>query len=151
MRTGGTHLCSEICNSAGAGICDGTPSTCSSIELYIAIYKRDLHVQVSSASVINVGISFVMLKINQHLRLEIAIRKFFNNGYKKYQNLLWASSVNAAENDWTDWQFLVSQALAMGFQRRSHSKMWMDDRGEMDDDGWQMITIAHPELSAEMS
>ena len=64
--------------------------------------------------------SFVMLKIKQHLCLEI--RKFFNNGYGKYQALRssdslngavndLANSGNVAENDWTDWQFSVSQAL----------------------------------------
>ena len=43
--------------------------------------------------------SFVMLIINQHLHLDVAILKFFNNGYGKYQNLCSTKSVNAAEND----------------------------------------------------
>ena len=51
---------------------------------YIAIYNRDTNEHVSSASVSNVGMSFVMLIIKQHLRLEIAMRKFFNIGYGNY-------------------------------------------------------------------
>ena len=66
---------------------------------YIAIYNRDTNEHVSSASVSNVGMSFVMLIIKQHLRLEIAMRKFFNIGYGNYWNLCWAKSLNAAEND----------------------------------------------------
>ena len=59
---------------------------------------------------------FVMLKIKQHLCLKVAIQKFFNKDYGKYQDIRSANSVNmsemnAAENDWTDWQFSVSQAL----------------------------------------
>ena len=67
------------------------------IQTYIAVYNRDTH--VSSASVSNVGMSFVMFKIKQHLRLEFAIRKFFNKNYGKHRDLCWANSVNAAEND----------------------------------------------------
>ena len=82
--------------------------------------------QVSSASVSNVGISIFTLIINHNLSLEIAKQKFFENGYGKYQNLHLANSVNltendsahsvnVAENDWTDWQFSVSQALLTTF------------------------------------
>ena len=39
--------------------------------------------QLSSASVSNVGKSFFMLIINQHLHLEIALQKCFNNVYGK--------------------------------------------------------------------
>ena len=52
-----------------------------------------------SASVSNVGMSFVMLRVKQHLSLEVAIRKFFNKDYGKYQGLCLANSVNAAAND----------------------------------------------------
>ena len=38
--------------------------------------------------------------------------------------------------------------LALGFQRRSHSKVWSD--GQMDE-GWRVITIAHPEPLAQVS
>ena len=38
---------------------------------YIAVYNCDIYAQVSSASVINVGILVIMLTINQDLRLEI--------------------------------------------------------------------------------
>ena len=37
-----------------------------------------------------------MLTIIQHLRLEIAKRKFFNNGYGKYWNLHSENIVNVA-------------------------------------------------------
>ena len=81
---------------------------------------------VSSASVSNAGMSFVMLKIKQRLSMEVAIRKFFNKDNGKYRNLHYstntrgvhtteedsANSGNEAENDWTDWQFSVSRALA---------------------------------------
>ena len=88
----------------------------------IAVYNRDTYAHVSSASVSNVGMSFVMLKIKQHLRLEVAIEKFCNKDYGKYWDLHLANSINAdendlansrnvAENDWTDWQFSVSRAL----------------------------------------
>ena len=92
----------------------------------IAVYNRDTYAHVSSTSVSNVGMSLVMLKIKQHLRLEVAlevaIQKFFNKDYGKYWDLCLANSINvdendlansrnAAENDWTDWQFSVSQAL----------------------------------------
>ena len=70
---------------------------CLIILSYTAVYNRDTYVHVSSASVSNVGLSFIMFNINQHLLLEIAITKFFNNGYGKYQNLHSANSVNAAE------------------------------------------------------
>ena len=97
-------------------------NACLTILSCIAVYNHDTYVQVSSASVINVGISFVMIIINQHLRLEIAKHKFFKNGYGKYRILHsansvnetendTANSVNAAENDLTDWQFSVSRAL----------------------------------------
>ena len=77
---------------------------------------------VSSASVSNVGMSFVVLKMKQHLCLEVAIWKFFNKDYRKYPDLCLANSVNAtendsansgygAENDWTNWHFSVSRAL----------------------------------------
>ena len=97
---------------------------CLIILSYIAVYNRASYEQVSSASVINVGISFIMLIINQHLCLEVAKWKFFHDGYGKCQNLNsansingtentcnWTNSVNAAENDYTDWQFSVSRAL----------------------------------------
>ena len=31
-------MCIEICDGAGAGICDGVPSTCSSLIIQLAIY-----------------------------------------------------------------------------------------------------------------
>ena len=69
--------------------------------------------------------SFVMLVIKQHLHLEIAILKFNDDG--KYWNFHLAnfrnaakndsaSSINVAENDWTDWQFSVSPALLYKIQ-----------------------------------
>ena len=72
--------------------------------------------QVSSASVCNVGMSFVMLIIKQHLHLETAIQKLLNNGYRQKRNLHSENSINAAEcdlansvtvseNDWTNRQF----------------------------------------------
>ena len=77
---------------------------------------------VSSACVSNVGMSLVMSKIKQHLFLEIAVWKFFSNGYGKYQDLCSTDSINGAEkdsansrsaakNDWTNWQFSVSRDL----------------------------------------
>ena len=48
---------------------------------YIAVYFRDTYAHVTSASVSNVGITFVTFKIKQHQRLEFAIRKFFNKNY----------------------------------------------------------------------
>ena len=48
--------------------------------------------QVSSASEINVGISFIIC-------YEIAKRKFFKNGYGKYQNLHSANSLNLIKTD----------------------------------------------------
>ena len=76
----------------------------------IAVNDQDTYVHVSLTSESSVGMPFVKLIINQHLHLEIAIWKFFNNGNRKYQNLHLANSVNAAENDsvWTNWQFSVS-------------------------------------------
>ena len=59
--------------------------------------KDDAH--VSSASISNVGMSFFMLIINQHLHLEIARQKFFHNDYGKYRNHHLASSVNVTKND----------------------------------------------------
>ena len=96
--------------------------TCLTILSYVAVYNRDTYAHVSSASVSNVCISFIMLKIKQHLYLEVAIPNFFKKDYRKFQNLRPADSVNAAkndltnsgnvtENDWTDWQFSVSRAL----------------------------------------
>ena len=61
--------------------------------------------------------SFIMFILKQHLHLEIAIQKFFNNGYRKHRNLRLANYVNAAkmtgqaENNRTDWQFSVFRAL----------------------------------------
>ena len=72
---------------------------CLIILSYIAVYNCEIHVHVSSASVINVSISFVMLIINQHLCLGIAIWKFFNNGYGKKRDLHSANSINVTEND----------------------------------------------------
>ena len=33
----GILMCTEICNGAGKGICDGTPTTCSSCHCDVAI------------------------------------------------------------------------------------------------------------------
>ena len=52
---------------------------CLIILSYIAVHNTYMH--VSSAGVSSVGISLVMLIIKKHLWLEIAIQKFFNNGY----------------------------------------------------------------------
>ena len=41
--------------------------TCLIIQSYIAVYNNDTYVHVSSASVSNVGMSFVMLKIKKYL------------------------------------------------------------------------------------
>ena len=41
----------------------------------IAVYNCDIYVHVDSASVSNVGFSFIMLKIKQPLHLEVAIHK----------------------------------------------------------------------------
>ena len=49
-------------------------STCLIILSYIVVYNHDTYAHVSSASVSTVGMSFVMLKIKQHLHLEIKIR-----------------------------------------------------------------------------
>ena len=38
-NTFGILICAEICDGAGAGICDGAPSTCSSFPCY---YSDDL-------------------------------------------------------------------------------------------------------------
>ena len=64
---------------------------------YIAVYNCGTYAHVSSENVSNVGMLFTVLIISQYLRLEIAIRKFFNNGYEKYLNS--SNSVNTAEND----------------------------------------------------
>ena len=56
---------------------------CLIILSFVAVYNCDTYALMSSASVSNVGMSFNMLIINQHLYLEIAIQKFFNNGYRK--------------------------------------------------------------------
>ena len=54
---------------------------------YIAVYNRDTYVHVSLTSESDVGMTFIISIIkNQHLHLEIAIWKFFNNGYGKYRN-----------------------------------------------------------------
>ena len=103
---------------------------------YIAVYNCDTYVHVSSASV---SISFFML-INQYLCLEIAIRKFFNNGYGKYRNHHSVNSINVAENDlansvnagknyWTDWQFSVSRGELRHFQGRSKFFLLKIDKG----------------------
>ena len=52
--------------------------SCLIILSYIAVYNTYAH--VSSADISNVGMSFGMFVSNQHLLLEIAIRKFVNNG-----------------------------------------------------------------------
>ena len=54
---------------------------CLIILSYIAVYNHDTYMHVSSAKVGMVGMSLVMVKIKQHLHLEIAIWKFFNNDY----------------------------------------------------------------------
>ena len=64
----------------------------------IAVYNHDTYVHVSLTSESNVGMSFIMLIINQQLCLEIAISKFFKYGYGKYQNLHLANSINEAKN-----------------------------------------------------
>ena len=44
-NTFGILMCREICDGAGMGICDGVPSTCSSL-LYIVSYKYFHHFQL---------------------------------------------------------------------------------------------------------
>ena len=79
---------------------------CLLILSYIAVYNCDnKYAHISLASKSNAGMLFVMLIINQNLHLEIAIWKFSNNGYGKYQKLCSANFGNTTENDWTDWQF----------------------------------------------
>ena len=56
---------------------------CPIILSYIVVYKRDTYGHVSSESVRNVGMSFVMLKMKQSLHLEVAIRKFLYKDYGK--------------------------------------------------------------------
>ena len=57
MRTGGKHLmCTEICDGAGTGICDGPPSTCSSFH-YNTVYVIE-YCQVLSGSVVCLCLSF---------------------------------------------------------------------------------------------
>ena len=91
---------------------------CLLILSYTAVYNHDTYAHVSWASVSNVGMSFIMLIIKQHLHLKIATWKIFNNGYRKYWNLLSTNSVNATENDsaksvkcsqkWLDWLAIFS-------------------------------------------
>ena len=50
------------------------------------------YAHVRAASVSNVGMSFVMLIIKQHLHLETAIQKFFSNVFGQYRTLHLASS-----------------------------------------------------------
>ena len=69
---------------------------------------------LSLTSESNVCIKNIMMIIKQHLRLEIAVWKLFNNGYGKYRNLRLANSINADETDWTDWHFSVSHTLFPG-------------------------------------
>ena len=71
---------------------------CLIILSYIAVYNRDIYAHVSSTSVSNVGLLFVMLKIKQHLSLEVAMRKFFKV-YGKYRDVHSANSINAVEHD----------------------------------------------------
>ena len=66
---------------------------CPIILSYIAVYNHDVYVHVSSASVSNIGMSFVVLKKKQHLPLEVAVPKFFNKDYGKYRNLRTTNSV----------------------------------------------------------
>ena len=91
---------------------------CLIILSYITVHNCDTYVYVSSATESNADKSYVILIIKQHLHLEIAIRKIFNNGYRNYRNLNLANIVNEAENDLententaenvcTDWQFSV--------------------------------------------
>ena len=37
----GILMCRETCDGAGAGICDGAPSTCSSLKLRIHLTVRN--------------------------------------------------------------------------------------------------------------
>ena len=37
----GILMCTEICDGAGAGICDGSPSTCSSLVMKLAERHSD--------------------------------------------------------------------------------------------------------------
>ena len=64
---------------------------------------------VSSASASNVGMSFVMLIVKQHLHLESAIWKFFLTMMMENTKIFTGQtqSVNSGENDW---QFSVSRA-----------------------------------------
>ena len=53
---------------------------CLIILSFIA-YHCDTYAHVNTASISYVGMSFLILIIKQHLHSEIAIWKFFNNGY----------------------------------------------------------------------
>ena len=55
------------------------------IELYIAVHNCDTFAWVSSANVINVGISFVMLIINQRLHLRLRFIQALRSTYKHQQ------------------------------------------------------------------
>ena len=96
---------------------------------YIAVYDRD--------TISNVGMSFVMLIINQHLHLEIVVRKFFNNGNGKYWNLRLVNSLNVTENDsansvciygqkWLDWLAIFSFLIPGYVDTLSHLKLWLN-------------------------
>ena len=71
---------------------------CLIILSHIVVYNCNTYAHVSSVSVRNVGMSFVMLKRKQQLCLEVAIWNFFNKNYGKYQYLS-SNSVNATKND----------------------------------------------------
>ena len=58
-------------------------SACLILLSFVAVYNRDIYAHMRSASVSNVGMSFITLIISQQLHLEIPIQKFFNNGYGK--------------------------------------------------------------------
>ena len=51
----GILVCREICDGAGMGICDGTPSTCSSFNMLSAeIFLRVLSIKGSISSKIDI-------------------------------------------------------------------------------------------------
>ena len=54
------------------GCCESTLNgTCLIILSYIAVYNCGTYAHISSANVRNIGMSFIMLKIKQHLCLEL--------------------------------------------------------------------------------
>ena len=87
---------------------------------YISVCNRDIYAHVSSASVSNACISIFMVIIIQNMHLEIAVRKFSDNDYRKKKNMHSANTVNAVENysaksvntagnGWINWQAACMQ------------------------------------------